>query len=257
MKSKNFNHSFSLKKTAATLFATASLFAYSNQANAQNTVVAPTGQKITVNAPATSSATGLVQLAGDLSGTAASPAIASGAITSAKILDATIAAGDLADGAVTSAKILDATIAVGDLADGAVTSAKILDATIATGDLANNAVTSAIIANAAVTTAKIANGTALQILRTNSAGTAVEWAAAPVTITPTEQVFTATAGQTAFTLTNTPLNTSIGSVTAYINGTKINNTAFTLAGAVVTYVPASNGAYALVAGDIVTFTYLY
>lgn len=217
MKSKNFNHSFSLKKTAATLFATASLFAYSNQANAQNTVVAPTGQKIIVNAAATTSATGLVQLAGDLSGTATSPAIAASAITSAKILDATIA----------------------------------------TGDLANNAVTSAIIANAAVTTAKIANGTALQILRTNSAGTAVEWAAAPVTITPTEQVFTATAGQTAFTLTNTPLNTSIGSVTAYINGTKINNSAFTLAGAVVTYVPASNGAYALVAGDIVTFTYLY
>ena len=48
---------------------------------------------------------GKIQLAGDLTGTAASPAVAANAITSAKILDGTIATADLADASVTSAKI--------------------------------------------------------------------------------------------------------------------------------------------------------
>ena len=48
---------------------------------------------------------GKIQLAGDLTGTASSPAIATGAITSAKILDGTIATADIADASVTDAKI--------------------------------------------------------------------------------------------------------------------------------------------------------
>ncbi|SMP14856.1 hypothetical protein [Chryseobacterium profundimaris] len=59
-----------------------------------------TWQKITDTAPgdATTTAKGIVQLAGDLSGTAASPSIANNAVTSAKILDATVANTDLATG---------------------------------------------------------------------------------------------------------------------------------------------------------------
>lgn len=58
-------------------------------------------QKLTSGASAadaTTTAKGIVQLAGDLSGTAASPAIAADAVTSAKILDGTVANADLATG---------------------------------------------------------------------------------------------------------------------------------------------------------------
>lgn len=58
-------------------------------------------QKIinTATGDATTTAKGIVQLAGDLSGTASSPAIAGNAVTSAKILDGTVANADLATGA--------------------------------------------------------------------------------------------------------------------------------------------------------------
>ncbi|MGV1012285.1 MAG: beta strand repeat-containing protein, partial [Flavobacterium sp.] len=81
---------------------------------------------------ATNSLKGKIQLAGDLTGTAASPTVANGAITTSK----------LADNAVTSAKIVDGTIVTSDLVDDAVTSAKIVDGTIVTIDLADDAVTS-------------------------------------------------------------------------------------------------------------------
>ncbi|MCU7613476.1 hypothetical protein N0B16_03420 [Chryseobacterium sp. GMJ5] len=56
-------------------------------------------------ADATTAANGIVRLAGDLTGTAASPQIAANAVTTAEILDATIATADIADNAVTYAKI--------------------------------------------------------------------------------------------------------------------------------------------------------
>ena len=55
---------------------------------------------------ATTAAKGIVQLAGDLAGTAASPVIASGAVTSAKIADGTIVDADInASAAIAQAKI--------------------------------------------------------------------------------------------------------------------------------------------------------
>lgn len=54
---------------------------------------------------ADASTKGKIQLAGDFTGTAASPAVTSGAINSTKILDGTIATADLADASVTDAKI--------------------------------------------------------------------------------------------------------------------------------------------------------
>ncbi|SEM77080.1 hypothetical protein SAMN05421856_106210 [Chryseobacterium taichungense] len=54
-----------------------------------------TGASVT---DATTTAKGIVQLAGDLSGTAASPSIATSAVTSAKIADGTVANADLASG---------------------------------------------------------------------------------------------------------------------------------------------------------------
>ena len=67
--------------------------------------------------------------------------------------------------------------------------------------------------------------------------------------------YAATASQTAFTLTQTP---SVNSkVKMYINGIRISNTAFSKTGSALTYVPANNGAYALVAGDRIQMDYYY
>ena len=54
---------------------------------------------------ATTTVKGKIQLAGDLTGTAALPTIANNAVTTGKILDGTIASADLADGAVTAVKL--------------------------------------------------------------------------------------------------------------------------------------------------------
>ncbi len=61
-------------------------------------------------ADATSLVKGKIQLAGDLTGTAAAPTIAASAVTSAKIADGTIATADIADNAITTAKITDANV---------------------------------------------------------------------------------------------------------------------------------------------------
>jgi hypothetical protein len=60
---------------------------------------------------------GKLQLAGDLTGTAASPQIASSAITSTKILDGTIVVGDLANDAVETTKIKDANVTFAKIQD--------------------------------------------------------------------------------------------------------------------------------------------
>jgi hypothetical protein len=75
--------------------------------------------------------------------------------------------------------------------------------------------------------------------------------------------FTATAAQTAFTFTTTSSNTGVVQTPTskpfmYINGTRIKNSAYTwTSGTTVTYVPANNNSYALVAGDRVQFDYAY
>ncbi|WP_346984039.1 hypothetical protein [Chryseobacterium sp. POE27] len=56
-----------------------------------------TGTSFSAN-DATTTSKGIVQLAGDLAGTAASPSIATGAVTSTKIADGTVANADLASG---------------------------------------------------------------------------------------------------------------------------------------------------------------
>ncbi|WP_052372598.1 hypothetical protein [Nocardia otitidiscaviarum] len=96
---------------------------------------------------------GIVQLAGDLTGTAASPAVANNAITTAKI----------PDGAVTVAKLnADVTPAMQNLIDTStsVTSKYTLPGGgLPAADLATDAVTTVKIQDGAVTSAKIADGT--------------------------------------------------------------------------------------------------
>ena len=75
--------------------------------------------------------------------------------------------------------------------------------------------------------------------------------------------FTATASQTTFTFTTASSNTGVVQTPLskpymYINGTRIKNSAYTwTSGTTVTYVPANNNSYALVAGDRIQFDYAY
>ncbi len=62
-------------------------------------------------------------------------------------------------------------------------------------------------------------------------------------------------GATQFTLTQTPSNNS--KVKMFINGVRISNTAYSLSGNIVTYVPANNGLLALLATDRLQFDYFY
>ena len=65
----------------------------------------------------------------------------------------------------------------------------------------------------------------------------------------------ATAGQTSFTLTQTPSSNS--KVKMYINGIRISNTAYSFSGKTLTYNATNNGSYTLVAGDRIQFDYYY
>jgi hypothetical protein len=82
-------------------------------------------------ADATTQSKGKIQLAGDLSGTAALPAVASGAITTSK----------LADGAVSTSKLAAGSVSTTTLADASVTDAKVVtvSASKITGNISGNA----------------------------------------------------------------------------------------------------------------------
>ena len=95
------------------------------------------------NIDANNSTKGKIQLNGDLTGSASSPAIATGAINSTKIFDGTIATVDLADASVTDAKI------------AAVAGSKV------TGNISGNA------ANVSGTVAVANGGTGVRTLATN------------------------------------------------------------------------------------------
>ena len=67
------------------------------------------------------------------------------------------------------------------------------------------------------------------------------------------QTFTATAGQTQFTLSQVP----VGGVAININGVMVSANSVSVTGTLATYNPTNNGSYSLLAGDQVTITYMY
>ena len=67
--------------------------------------------------------------------------------------------------------------------------------------------------------------------------------------------FTASSGQTSFTLTQTP--SSLSKIKMYINGIRISNTAYSWTGTTLTYTSANNGNYTLSASDRVQMDYTY
>ena len=100
-----------------------------------------------------------------------------------------------------------------------------------------------------------------QVATTAFVTSAIAAAASPVRLNSDE--FTATAAQTVFTFTTSSSNTgAVQTPTSkpfmYINGTRIKNSAYTwTSGTTVTYIPANNNSYALVAGDRIQFDYAY
>ena len=236
---------------------------------------------------------GKIQLAGDLTGSAISPAIASGAVTSAKILDATIVNADIA----TAAAIEDtklATIATSGKVSNSATTATSVNTNSAivardasgnfnagtitanltgnvTGNLTGNATNvSGTVAVANGGTGLISTPTNGQILIGNAtgftlatltAGTGVSITngAGSITIHAAARSWTdqptVSANQTMFTLTYAP--TANSKIWMFINGVRTNNNAYSFSGTTVTYVPANNGAYAITASDRVQFDYTY
>ena len=67
--------------------------------------------------------------------------------------------------------------------------------------------------------------------------------------------FTASSGQTSFTLTQSP--SSLSKIKMYINGIRISNTAYSWTGTTLTYTSANNGNYTLSASDRVQMDYTY
>lgn len=65
------------------------------------------------------------------------------------------------------------------------------------------------------------------------------------------ETFTATTAQTSFVLSHTPID----DVHFARNGASLSDAAATVSGSTVTYVPAANGSWAMVAGDRVDISY--
>jgi len=99
---------------------------------------------------------------------------------------------------------------------------------------------------------KITGGTSSQFLKADGSLDANTYLTAIIEVA---DEFTATVSQTSFTLTQSPSTNS--KVKMYINGVRISNTAYSVTGATLTYNPANNGAYAIVAGDRIQFDYSY
>ncbi|WP_026763799.1 beta strand repeat-containing protein [Sediminibacterium salmoneum] len=98
------------------------------------------------------------------------------------------------------------------------------------------------------------DGTAGQVLVTNGSG-AISWGSAGTTVREVADEYNASASQTSFTLSQTP---SVNSkVKMFVNGIRISNTAYSVSGATVTYIPANNGGNNLVVGDRIQFDFFY
>jgi len=120
----------------------------------------------------------------------------------------------------------------------------------------------------------LGNGTnALQVVAPGASGNVLTsngstWSSTalsiPAAVRLNSDEFTATAAQTVFTFTTTSsttgaVQTPLSKPYMYINGIRIKNSAFTwtTGATAVTYVPANNNSYTLVAGDRITFDYAY
>ena len=273
-------------KTSSTL--TAGTVTYPNTHGTSGQVLSTTGSGTltwaTTAAPsdASTSAKGIVQLAGDLAGTASLPTVNTvGGVSSSTIgtINTTVtaatnnntvstivkrdASGNFSAGTITANLNGNVT---GNLTGNATTAttASSVSGTVAIANGGTNATTAAnaltnlgaaplsspIFTNIPQAPTAIAGTNNTQLATTAFVTTAV----AAIAVRITSEEYTATAGQTAFTILQTPLS---GVVWMFVNGTRIKNGAYTVSGKSITYNPTNNNSYTLVLNDRIQFDYAY
>jgi hypothetical protein len=141
---------------------------------------------------------------------------------------------------------VDAAIATTAIADGSITNAKIISlaASKLTGVLA---VASGGTGVATITGIVKGNGTSAVTAAVNGTDFSL--------VREIADEFSATAGQTVFTLSQTKSANS--KLKMFINGVRISNAAYSLVGTTLTYSPSSNASYALTLNDRIQFDYYY
>ena len=202
--------------------------------NASVTDVITSGD-VTAGGFKTPSGTSSQYLMADGSVSTSVSSIASGAVTTTEILDGTILKADIsASAAIDQSKISGLSTSLAAKAD--------LASPIFTGTPAAPTATAGTNTTQLATTAFV----------TGAVSTATSSLAV---VREVADEFTATASQTSFTLTQAPSANS--KVKMYVNGIRISNTAYSVSGSTLTYVPANNGSYALTAGDRIQMDYYY
>ena len=248
---------------------------------------------------ATTTMKGKVQLAGDLTGTAAAPLVGDNKIITTKILDSNVTYAKIQN--VNSGKILGRTSSGSGVVEEVPTTGTgnvVLSesptftgtpalptgttaVTQTAGDNTTAIATTEFVTNANATNANLTGDvTSVGNLTTLSAsgvtpGTYGNNLAIPViTVDGKGRITTLTTnllspslqeesveysnptdGQTTFTLSHTPSNSTL--VRMYINGVLISQSANTKSGTTVTYIPANNGSYNITAGDRIQFYYYF
>ncbi|MFM7019218.1 MAG: hypothetical protein ACKOXC_00300, partial [Aquirufa sp.] len=191
---------------------------------------------------------GVTQTSGNNSTALATTAFVQTAMASATVVDANTStkgkiqlAGDLGGTGTTSAApvISDNAISTVKIANGAVTDAK-FSGSLSVGKGGTGATT--------LTGILKGNGTnAFTQATINTDYSLVRFVSDEYTV--------ATAGQTSFTLTQTPNVNS--TIRLFINGVRISKTALSVSGTTLTYNPTNNGAATLVVGDRIQVDYYY
>jgi hypothetical protein len=195
-----------------------------------------------------SGTTGVTQTSGNNSTALATTAFVQTAMASATVVDANTTtkgkiqlAGDLGGTGTTAAApvISDNAVSTAKIANGAVTDAKFSGSlTVGKGGTGATTLTGILKGNGTNAVTQATLNTDYSLVRFVS-----------------DEYTVATAGQTSFTLTQTPNVNS--TIRLFINGVRISKTAHSVSGTTLTYNPTNNGAATLVVGDRIQVDYYY
>jgi hypothetical protein len=266
-----------------------------NGSGAMTAAVAGTDYLLPTDASTT--AKGIIQLAGDLSGTATSPTVNTiGGVNSSTIATFDTRITSATNSITSNTSSITSLNTIVNAATNSNTVSTIVkrdasgnfSAGTITANLTGNATTATTAGSISGTLAVANGGTGVTastgsgsvVLSTSPSLTGTPTAVTATVETNTTQIattafvkaairlnsdeFTATTGQTSFAFTTATSNTGAVQIPLtkpfmYINGTRIKNTAYswTAGTSTVTYNPTNNSSYTLVAGDRIQFDYAY